>query len=233
MGAASSKRAIKRRLDETQKQLNAAHDECNKLNGLLLSLALKDVQPTWYTAHGAKLRFGLSEEDLADIRPVSVVKGHPLYSNIDLHPLAEERTEQRNKLLEEEAKRYGIFYPGDFASHTCDWRLGRDIKSLEQVTLDAVRRHYLEQYTSLVYYMRTLERENTDWPAVWPWRREAVLAEGWEWTPEVHNYWFGPKFKTEAWTMLESIDVRENKAVTALTQLAKRHAANRGPLETS
>jgi hypothetical protein len=69
MGAAASKRELKRRLAETQQQLNDAHAECNKLNSVLLTFSWKNDDPSWYTAHGARLRYGLSEEEVACIKP--------------------------------------------------------------------------------------------------------------------------------------------------------------------
>ena len=222
MGNAASKRALERRLDETQRQLIAAQAECAKSNSLLLTIAWKDVHLNWYTAHGAKLRFALSDEDVARLEPAAERQGHLLYFSHDLHPLAEKLLKQREKRLEEEAERYGVSYPGDFASHTCDWRHGRELRSFDQVTLEAVRSHYLRYCIHLPYYMRSIERDDADWPAVWPWCRKKVLEEGWEWTPEVHNYWFGPSFRAEA---------RVLKEVADLTRLAKTRAAECGPLE--
>jgi|694.fasta_scaffold05845_13 hypothetical protein len=233
MGAAASKRELKRRLAETQQQLNDAHAECNKLNGVLLTFSWKNDDPSWYTAHGAMLRYGLSEEEVAGIKPGAEKQGHLLYSYVDLHPLSNRKIEERSKMLEKEAARYGVCYAGDFATYTCDWRSGKDLKSFEKVTMEAVQIYYLQNYTNLVFYMRELKRDDAEWPAVWPWCREAVLAEGWEWTPEVHNYWFGPKFKKEASTVVEGMDVCDNKAVAEITQLAKRLAAERGPHEIS
>lgn len=231
MGSCVSSR---RRFDEVCSE----RDELRRQIRRVHLYALEESQfVTEFTAEEAKARWKVLDSDLE-----LVLQTRPgLYSITDLRRLQDAIGNERDERAGQEARKFGIDFPGITALEMCGWRgdyalredPAHDEKELKRAALRAARLTYLDRKFQAIggspmryTFGYDVADPTRKWPAVWPWRREAVLAPEWVWTADAHAYWFGPQFHDEARALLMS--VRERRIVPlVLTRLAKMHAADK------
>ena len=187
MGCVSSRR----RLEEVITERDRLREQIRRVH---LHALEESRFVTEFTAEESRTRWGLLDADLERVRQT----GSGAYSIADLRRVRDGRAAQ-------EAERFGIAFPGIASLEMCGWRMdyalradpARDEAELKRVALRAARLFYLdERFKEIdgVLQLRSftfghdVDSPDTKWPAVWPWRRAAVLAPGWAWTAEQHAY---------------------------------------------
>lgn len=194
-----------------------------------------------YTPEYAKARWEVLDSDLDRIKPMEkhTSAGETLYSASDLRQLRDDIMDERYKKAVQEADLYGVPFPGSFCSEMSRWTSNIMLRANEADDARGMRREALRGVRSYHLYMQSDRRESfrytfgftlndphTRWPAVWPWRRDAVCAPDWKWREDLHLHWFGPDFHEEARAFVQACrDPRMKGAIpNVLTCLAKLHA---------
>ena len=232
--------SLQARFEEVLTERNELRSQLRRIHWC----ALEEARYTSdYTPEYAKTRWEVLDSDLDRIKPMEkrTSTGETLYSASDLRQIRADITNERCRKAMQEADLYGVPFPGSFCSEMSKWsshlmlraNKADDACGLRRAALRGVRACHLYMISDRKESFRytfgfTLDDPHTRWPAVWPWRRDAICAPDWEWREDLHHYWFGPEFHEEARAFVEACrDPCMKRAIpNVLTRLAKMHACS-------